>query len=234
MRYMYKIIGTCDRAVDTALLVCFLLFMLIGGYGVYDSYLVYQNANDTSILKYKPTSDTLPEEKISENMVAWLTMDDTSIDYPVMQGRTNNEYLNLNPYGEYALSGSIFLDSNNSKLFDDGYSLIYGHHMENKGMFGALDDYKNERFVKKHKTGRLVLDDRTLKLHVFAVLDVPATNEYVFNPTAHPADEVVREMHSYSLYWDDTADAAGKQIIALSTCKSPESDDRTVVVTYVE
>ena len=118
MRYVYKIVGTCDRAVDTALLIFFLLFMLIGGYGVYDSYLVYQNANDTSILKYKPTGDTLPEEKISENMIAWLTMDDTSIDYPVMQGRTNNEYLNLNPYGEYALSGSIFLDSNNSKMFE--------------------------------------------------------------------------------------------------------------------
>lgn len=55
MRYVYKIVGTCDRAVDTALLIFFLLFMLIGGYGVYDSYLVYQNANDTSILKYKPT-----------------------------------------------------------------------------------------------------------------------------------------------------------------------------------
>ena len=86
MHYVYKIIGTCDRAVDTALLIFFLLFMLIGGYGVYDSYLVYQNANDTSILKYKPTGDTLPEEKISENMIAWLTMDDTGIDYPVMQG----------------------------------------------------------------------------------------------------------------------------------------------------
>lgn len=234
MDYVYKIIEKCDRAVDTVLLICFIIFILIGGYGVYDSYLVYLHANDTSILKYKPTNNTLPDEKISDDMVAWLTMKDTSIDYPVMQGETNTEYLNKNPYGDYALSGSIFLDSNNAKKFDDGYSLIYGHHMENKGMFGALDDYENEKFVAQHKTGTLVIEDKTLKLHVFAVLDVPATNDYVFNPTAHPVDEVVKEMKKYASYWDDSADVTGKQVIALSTCKSPESDDRTVVVTYAE
>lgn len=43
-------------------------------------------------------------------MVAWLTIDDTKIDYPVMQGKDNTEYLNKDPYGDYALAGSIFLD----------------------------------------------------------------------------------------------------------------------------
>ena len=112
----YKFIKICDNFTDKVLLFCFLCFILIGLYGVYDSYMVYMNANDTSILKYKPTDDVLPDDKkISDDMVAWLTMNDTTIDYPVMQGETNNDYLNKNPYGEYSLSGAIFLDSNNSK-----------------------------------------------------------------------------------------------------------------------
>ena len=231
----YKFIKICDNFTDKVLLFCFLCFILIGLYGVYDSYMVYMNANDTSILKYKPTDDVLPDDKkISDDMVAWLIMDDTTIDYPVMQGETNNEYLNKNPYGEYSLSGAIVLDSNNSKNFDDGYSLIYGHHMENKGMFGVLDKYLDATFLEKHKTGKLVISDKTLSLHVFAVLDVSATNNYVFNPTEHPVEDVLTEMQQYATYWDSSTNTQNKQIIALSTCKSPTTDLRTVVVCYAE
>ena len=110
---------------------------------IYDSYMVYQQATDNSILKYKPGYETDDEtnKKITGNMVAWLTIDDTNVDYPVMQGEDNNEYLNKDPFGDYALSGSIFLDSRNDPEFKDYYSLIYGHHMEHGMMFGAIDEY---------------------------------------------------------------------------------------------
>ena len=93
-----KIIRFIDNMVDRAVfLVCLVLFLL-GSYGLYDSYMVYKQATDNSILKYKPgyeTDDAINKE-IEKNMVAWLTVDDTSIDYPVMQGKDNNEYLNKN------------------------------------------------------------------------------------------------------------------------------------------
>lgn len=75
-----------------------------------------------------------------------MTIDDTNIDYPVMQGEDNNEYLNKDPFGNYALSGSIFLDRRNNPEFKDYYSLIYGHHMEHGMMFGAIDEYLNEDY----------------------------------------------------------------------------------------
>ena len=79
----------------TVFLVCLVLFLL-GSYGLYDSYMVYQQATDDSILKYKPgyETDDATNKKIKENMVAWLTVDNTNIDYPVMQGKDNNEYVN--------------------------------------------------------------------------------------------------------------------------------------------
>ncbi|MBR1845920.1 MAG: class B sortase, partial [Oscillospiraceae bacterium] len=63
-----------------------------------------------------------------------------------MQGETNGKYLNTDPYGEYSLSGSIFLDSRNAGDFSDSYSLVYGHHMADGMMFGALDAFFDEGY----------------------------------------------------------------------------------------
>ena len=172
-----KIIRLIDGLIDKSiLLICIVLFLL-GSYGLYDSYMVYQQATDNSILKYKPGYETDDEtdKKITGNMVAWLTIDDTNIDYPVMQGEDNNEYLNKDPFGNYALSGSIFLDRRNNPEFKDYYSLIYGHHMEHGMMFGAIDEYLNEDYFNSHRTGSLVVGKKTYKIRIFAVLECEAT-----------------------------------------------------------
>lgn len=125
-----------------------------------DAYMVYTGANDSSILKFKPAAgNTEALRELSDDAVAWLTVDNTRIDYPVMQGKTNEEYLNKDPYGEFSLSGSIFLDSRNDKSFGDEYSLIYGHHMEYEAMFGALDGYAGKAFFDAHKTGTLTVEN---------------------------------------------------------------------------
>lgn len=180
-----KIIRLIDGLIDKSiLLICIVLFLL-GSYGLYDSYMVYQQATDNSILKYKPGYETDDEtdKKITGNMVAWLTIDDTNIDYPVMQGEDNNEYLNKDPFGNYALSGSIFLDRRNNPEFKDYYSLIYGHHMEHGMMFGAIDEYLNEDYFNSHRTGSLVVGKKTYKIRIFAVLECEATEESIFAPT---------------------------------------------------
>ena len=95
---------------------------------------IYSGVKDAKadLLKLKPTldEDTGPsfEEllKLNPDVCAWLTLDGTEVDYPILQGEDNYEYLNKNVYGEFALSGSLYLDSNNSRDFTDKYSLIYG------------------------------------------------------------------------------------------------------------
>ena len=104
------LIKLIDRLLDKiAFFICLILFLL-GLYGLYDSYMVYQSTMDNSLLKFKPgyEGSETPEKEIQGNMVAWLTIDDTQIDYPVMQGDDNTEYLNKDPYGDYSLAGSIF------------------------------------------------------------------------------------------------------------------------------
>ena len=148
---MYKAIKLVDRVTDYALLIGFLLLFLIGFYTMYDTLLIYDAARGDDLRSFRPIVNEAGEltwdmSALSEDVVAWLTVDDTNIDYPVMQGIDNTEYLNKNPYGQYSLSGSLFLDSRNAPDFTDPYSLIYGHHMEYGRIFGALDEYLDESY----------------------------------------------------------------------------------------
>ncbi|MBQ6633439.1 MAG: class B sortase [Ruminococcus sp.] len=164
-----------SRAYDRILTFILVLILLIVMYCMYDNYWVYSHALDDSILKYKPTAQGYDPDSspITEDMVAWLTIDGTNIDYPVMQADDNVKYLNTDPFGEYSLSGSIFLDSRNSPDFSDDYSLIYGHHMEYGRMFGALDDFLSEGYLREHSHCTLIIGrDASViyELEVFASL----------------------------------------------------------------
>lgn len=153
---MVKVINYIDRTTDYVLLLFFLLLILIGGYTMYDTILVYDLAGGNDFKSFRPVIVDGQVEwdmsALSEDVVAWLTVDDTNIDYPVLQGNDNTEYLNKDPFGKYSLSGSIFLDARNAPDFSDSYSLIYGHHMEYGKMFGALDDFLDEEYFDAHTT----------------------------------------------------------------------------------
>ena len=60
---------------------------------------------------------------INPDVCAWVSLDNTKVDYPVLQGANNMIYLNQDVYGDFALAGSIFLDSRNDRTFSDRYSL---------------------------------------------------------------------------------------------------------------
>lgn len=226
-----------DSLEDAVMFILFLLCFLVGLYSLYDSYLVYQKANDTSVLKFKPGYETEQEDEreIKGNMVAWVEVKGTTIDYPVMQGASNTEYLNTDPYGDYSLSGSIFLDYRNSADLSDDYLLIYGHHMERGAMFGALDAFADPAYLEAHREGILYIQDVPHPFHIYAFLETYATDERVFAPTVTDrsmTEAFVREKASY----DDEAvrNAFQGRLLALSTCKYPDTADRTVLFAVLE
>ena len=140
-----KVIVSIDRNIDRALTVLFLIILALGAYFIYDSWYVFNHSALDRIPGYVWNGpETLAE--LPEEAIAWIEIDDTPISSPIMQGKTNKDYLNKNPYGEYSLSGSIFLDYRNSKYFTDEYSVLYGHHMSGGYMFGILDEYMDEKF----------------------------------------------------------------------------------------
>lgn len=180
------------RTADFLVSAVVVLFLLTAGaysaYALWDNNQVYAAVDNvqSDLLQFKPSADgengASFEELLAINpdVKAWLTLDNTAIDYPVVQGETNFSYINTDVYGEFALAGSIFLDADCNGEFRDPYNLLYGHHMENSKMFGDLDLYKEEDFFRANTTGELILPDRTYHLEIFACLLVPASEEAIF------------------------------------------------------
>ncbi len=220
-----------NKSFDRIVAVISLIFFLICLYAMIDAYMVYSGANNSDILRFKPDLSH-PEAlaELSEDAVAWLTVDDTEIDYPVMQGKTNEEYLNKDPYGNFALSGSIFLDFRNSKDFTDNYSLVYGHHMEYGAMFGSLDAFADRSYFDAHRAGTLItLTGKSYNIELFAACKAQATEKTVFSPDETGNEELLDYLAEKSaVYYPGTA-ADRSKIIGLSTCQSAESYERIIV-----
>lgn len=158
--------------------------------------------------------------------VGWITIDHTDIDYPVMQGKTNTEYLSKSPLGAITPSGSIFLDSMNRSDMADPYMVIYGHHMEKGRMFGALDAFHDRSYLRKHSRGTLkTRDGRKLKLHVYACLKADARDRTIFDVTQDWGQKRSELKH--------LAKEDHERVLALSTCMDAESAERTVVLASV-
>lgn len=213
--------------------IVLILALLIVAWYIYDAAYVYNHTLDKSVKGYKPVpggdNRNTADSPITDDMVAWLTIDDTNIDYPIMQGRDNTEYLNTDPFGQYSLSGSIFLDSRSSPDFSDDYSLVYGHHMEYGKMFGAIDDFLDEKYLKAHDHGTLMIGrtaDRSYDLEVFAALSVSAADKEIFQPgEGWDARRFIAARTGLEL--------RNQRILALSTCTEGDQLSRLVVFCYI-
>ena len=89
--------------------------------------------------------------EINNDIIGWIKIDDTNINYPVMQTKDRpNFYLRKNFYKQYSQWGTPYLAENcNIKTSDN--LIIYGHHINNNKMFGELEKYNKEEFFKNHK-----------------------------------------------------------------------------------
>ena len=226
-----KSIIIAHKSINFIVAIVSLLLFLICLYAMIDAAMVYNGANDSGIMKYKPAAGNTEElRELSADAVAWITVDGTRIDYPVMQGKTNAEYLNRNPYGEFSLSGSIFLDSRNDSSFRDPYSLVYGHHMEYGAMFGALDKYKDKTYFDAHRTGSLtVVNGEEYHIKFFAVCKAQATEKVIFDPPESNNQALLDYLNEHAFIYDPSGVDAGLKLIALSTCQSAESNERMIV-----
>lgn len=230
--------------------LCLALVGLYATFALLDNRRIYSSAKDVQ-LKMEKIKPVVNEETggasfeellaINEDVKAWVTLDNTKIDHPVLQGATNLTYINTDVYGEFALSGSIYMDTRNSADYSDPYTLLYGHHMTNSGMFGDLDLYKDQTFFNENTTGKLILPDKIYHLETFAYLLVSAGEQHIFDPELWKADitgllDFVREEHVF--LHEDTLrkleQMENPQILCFSTCSSEFTDARTIILAVME
>lgn len=243
-----RILKIADTFLDLIVILFFGIAGLYCAYSLWDNQQIYAAAEnvraDMLLLKPEETEKELADPfkdllEINPDICAWLTLHNTQIDYPVVQGMDNHTYLNTDVYGNYSLSGSIYLDSRNDPSFQDPYSLFYGHYMENHEMFGDLELYKDTTFFESNSTGTLILPKQAYQLHIFACLLVNSSDHIIFNPSQWKAD--VRKFLDYVQkealhYRKDTIHVTREtpQILALSTCSYEFENARTIVLAFME
>ena len=232
-RFGLTTVRVIDRATDIAFEIILCVMLLFGGYSLWDSRQVYQAAEAANYTAFRPSADNTVSfaelQKMNSDVFAWLTVNDTPIDYPVTQTDNNDKYINTNAEGQYTLSGSIFLDYRNSPDFDDFNSIIYGHHMEKKLMFGALSDFGEEAYFDAHPYGNLYFNGRDHGLEFFAVVLTDAYDRVLFAPAVKGdgnREEYLSTIYEKALYERDLGVTAEDQIIVLSTCTSSITNGR--------
>lgn len=175
----------------------------------------------------------------NRSLIGWLKIDDTNIDYPVMQTANNEYYLDHNYSQEYDKNGSLFLDKDCDVVHRSTNLIIYGHHMKSGKMFGNLNKYSSEDYYKNHST---IQFDTIYEKGTYEVM-------YVFRSRIYNEDEVVfkyyqfldatsekefesnmQEMAALSLYDTGVTASYGDELLTLSTCDNSETDGRFVVV----
>ena len=105
----------------------------------------------------------------NEEIIAWVNIPDTSLDYPIVFNGTE-DYLHQDLNKENSYSGTPFLDEKAENPMKDFVNIIYGHHMKDGSMFSAIDDYNDAVFFEAHNEINIYLENETLNLHPVATI----------------------------------------------------------------
>ncbi len=175
----------------------------------------------------------------NKKLIGWLKIDDTIIDYPVMQTSNNEYYLTYNFNQEYDKNGSIFMDYQ-CKAFPRSQNLIlYGHHMKSGKMFGDLEKYVKESYYKGHSVIQFdtIYEKGTYQVMYVFRAKVLKENDVSFKYyqfiNANSAEEFnsyMKEMAQMSLYDTGVTAEYGDELLTLSTCDNSQTDGRFAVV----
>lgn len=172
-------------------------------------------------------------QKVNPDVVGWIYQKDTIINYPIMRGSDNDQYLHSDINKKYSVSGSIFMDYRNSGDFSDFNTIVYGHHMHDGSMFKSLRGYTKETdYYKDHKTFELITPDKKYHLQIVSAFITPATSEaytYSFNNIADKQAFLDYAVKNSKISTGVTATTDDK-IITLSTCAYDYDEARYVVV----
>ena len=217
-------------------------FQYISQQRAYDDLEQYASLSDSENMTLADlTVDWDALRAVNPDIVAWIYVPDSPINYPVVQGDDNEEYLHKafdGSTGWLASAGTIFLDSTNSSDFSDRNSALYGHHMNDGSMFASLSDWQNNDEFNAYRDIYVLTPQGNYRLKTFAL--VKTTGDDALVQTTFSSDE------SYQSYIQDKLDrsvtthqgevlsaADIRQSMLFSTCEYSQADGRAVLFAAV-
>jgi len=170
--------------------------------------------------------------EVNEDVVAWVYIEDTNINYPVVRGDDNRHYLSTMIDGSYNGAGSIFMDYRNQPDLSDPHTILYGHNMKNKTMFAHILNYKDQAYYEAHPVGMLMTPDGNYQFEVVAAyvasLADPAWQLEFFSE--EDTLQWLQDAMNRSGFTTNAVPELGDRILTLSTCSYEYNDARFVLV----
>lgn len=177
-------------------------------------------------------------QQINGDVVGWITIPDTAIDFPVVQSGDNDYYLHRDLKRQESVVGVPFLDYRCAADFSDFQSIIYGHHIKGGRMFSGLTEFQNNEYFNSHSSGYLTTENRQYRVQFFACLNVK-NDSFIYQTVFLTEEEKVNLLgnikdQSLQLREFEESDMLDRQLVTLSTCSYEFTDARTVLIGYLE
>ena len=227
------------RMINNILLIICIFIFCISTWKLYGYYRSYKKAKDTyskiakenvKISKNERKIDFKKLKSQNQDIAGWIYIRGTTIDYPIVQGKDNEEYLHQDFNKKKSSSGTIFLDNNCKKDFTSDNNIIYGHHMKNGTMFAQLLKFREKSFLKKHNEIMIFTPDRTIHLKVISAYAQKAQNKI---PVTLANDKqkkaYIKKIESMSEQTIKTSRINDSHIYTFVTCSYEGEDNRTYV-----
>lgn len=180
-------------------------------------------------------------QKINADIYAWIRIEGTQIDYPVVQRAGDDTYyLNHTIEGKEGYPGSIYSESVNRKDFSDFNTILYGHNMKDGSMFQNLHNYQDPEYMKSHPTVIVYTPDQVLRYRIFAAVTYNDTHlAYAFDYQTSEGRQAFLDSIQNTRQMSDVIDretevTEADRILTLSTCIGGQPEKRLLVEAVLE
>lgn len=171
----------------------------------------------------------------NEDIIAWISIPGTQIDYPIVKTDDNEYYLDHDAFKKESKEGAIFTDMGNNTDFSDPNTVIYGHNMKSGTMFAGLHQYEDEAFLKENGVVKIYVPDGMYLYDIFAVRTVGDGNILYENDFTKKEvfqeylDGILSADEEDAIVVDGETPNTDSKIITLSTCIQNEPEKRLIV-----
>lgn len=169
-------------------------------------------------------------KEINEDIIGWIYIPDTPVDYPILQGESNDTYLRTTYTGKRASAGSIFMECQNTPDFSDKNTILYGHNMRNGSMFNCLSKFSNKEFFDAHPIVQIYTPMWSKTYKIYSVhTDVNTGDSYKISFINVMYDEWVKDMARRTLVKGQEA-SEFKDTVTLSVCHGKSGTSQRMVL----
>ena len=228
------------KVLFSVVALCFAALIMYSGWQIWQTNAAYENEAEMHkvVLQYRPVDNQIVNQGVIDlrekypDVAGWLSIANTNIDYPFVWYADNEYYLHKNLDGKYAAAGTVFMDYRCNKDFTSQNTIIYGHHMKNKSMFGTLQSFNIKTFFEENQTGTIYLPHDTLTLEFFAYMVLnPAAENEIYSPTL--SENYFADVKANARHYREIGVGEDDRIATLSTCAYEFNNARMVLLARI-